>query len=281
MTRLTYAESILTAEDYQYLPPSVLPLLEYEEEIAADANYLTYDWAHNEIVQHSLNWVRVGLVAHRMQYLKLWKGKFKNFREYCENALGKKCFQIKNLIRASEVMLTLAREGFKTLPSCQSQVESLIRCCKKLDEDFSTGWLDAWSKVTEALEPKMITSKSISAALVFPPENSNVVIPHDLHDRIAQTAREEGIGFLEALEKAFPKTESSEEINQEAGELAEDETEAVKPQMIELWEIDLPQLIQERDRQSWLNATLIKLAGLAQKVSSQFSFLVDHKLQLA
>lgn len=279
MTRLTYADSILTEEDYQYLPPSVLPILEYEQELAEEGKYLTYEWANLEIKEHLMNWVRVGLVAHRMQYLKLWKGKFSSFRDYCENALGKKCFQIKNLIRSAELVLVLAREGYETLPSSVAQAMELINCCKKLEQDNHQGWLDAWEKITDELPPKLITAKSIKVTLGFASEYTPRNIRNDVYDKLSELARDEGLSFTDYLEKIIHDREM--EQLEEVPELADDETGPVSPEAIELWETDLEQLVKEHDRQTWVQATLIKLAGLAKKVKSQFSFLVDHKLQLA
>ena len=262
MTRRTYADTILP-EDYQeYIAPSVLPLLEYEQELAEEGKHIDFDWAHNEIVEHSLNWVRVGLVAHRIQFYKLWQGRFKNFRDYCKTALCKKYWQIKNLIKAAEVTITLAREGFLTLPSCESQATTLVKCCQKLEQDFATGWVDAWDTVTTELSPENITSKSIKAALGFPPEHSNILVDHELLERLKGEARDRGLSLTEMLNEDYPKEEESSEQ-----EPSDEETEGAEPhghltflslaqkpcpQKIERWSADLEELVKEHDAQSWL-----------------------------
>lgn len=272
MFRLTYQDSIISQEDYQELPPSVLPLLEYESEIAAEEKYLDYDWAHNEIVQHSMNWVRVGLVAHRMQYLKLWKGKFQSFADYCDRALGKDVWKIKDLIKAAEIVITLARAGFKILPSCQSQAMKLHQCCKKLEEDFAQGWIDAWLKVTETLAPKFITANSICEILGFAMTKTRITLPNDLRNRLAEEATERGLSIGDMLAQDYGIEEKTEEDN------IESESESVPPEAIEAWSRDLEELVKEHDRQSWLTTVLIKLANLVPKRKSDFSFLLEHKL---
>lgn len=279
MTRLTYTDSILTEEDYGFIAPSVMPILEYEQELAEQAPYIDFEWATSEIKEHLLNWVRVGLVAHRVQFFRLWKGKFKDFRDYCETELNKKVFQIKNLIRAAEVFLVLAREGYDPLPSSCSQAMELMNCCKKLKQNNSQGWIEAWEKVIEELPAKLITAKSIKGIFGFESEFTPKNIPNQTYDGLAELARDQGLSFNDYLEKIVHE-KKLEQLG-EVPELPDEETEAVEPEAIEVWEADMEQLVKEHDAQTWVQATLIKLAGLVTKVRSQFSFLVDHKLQLA
>ena len=197
--------------------------------------------------------------------------------------MTKDFWKIRDLIEAAEVVLALAREGFTTLPSCQSQAVKLKDCCKKLGEDFASGWVAAWDKVTNTLAPKFITANSISETLGFTMTKSRITLPNYLRERLRESASDRGLSIKEMLEEDYGITEPIEGEDTEAGavENPDDRVEEVSAEAMAIWEADLEELVKEHDATNWLMATLFKLANLVPKPKSSFNFLLEHKRSLS
>ncbi len=95
---------------------------------------INLDWATKRIKQGLLDWVSSAIVIKKVFRFRLYKDQFSDCKDYCIRALGKKAEWIKMLIDRAEVVIELAKAGFTILPTNQSQVSQLIRCCKRVSE---------------------------------------------------------------------------------------------------------------------------------------------------
>ena len=79
-------DSILNEYNNPYadpLPRSTQEVLAYADTLIYEGNQLDFDWAHSEIKAHTLNWVRVGLVAYRVRLYRLYQKQYRRFQDYC------------------------------------------------------------------------------------------------------------------------------------------------------------------------------------------------------
>ncbi len=256
------------------LHPSADVFLSLEDELTdLHSTEIDLDWATKRIKQGLLDWVSSAIVIKKVFRFRLWKDKFTDWKDYSTRGLGKKPEWIKMLIDRADVIIELAKAGFTILPTNQSQVGELIRCCKKLNCLI----YDAWDKVINAVPESLITAKTIAEVLGFPPLNVNYRVPHQLDDRLSRRAIdldmstselhisivEDWLSYQDELESP---TDNEEESTQ---------SEEIEPDEIEAWERDVKKLVAEHDHQNWLMVSVIKLISLIKPRSSQFSYLND------
>jgi len=242
---------------YDYCPTWVQGILEYDVELLYEDQYITYEWATNEIKQNLLNWVRVGLVAAKVRYYKLWKDKFSSWQEYCEKELGKAKWQISKTIKAARAMIYLAEAGFETLPTCEAQMSKLLKAAPK-----ETDMIESWRKVLEEVPKHLISANAIGRVFGEEPQKKRISVKSDLHERLERKARDLGIsveqlleGWLEEDEVVEPNShhESSTEEPSEDGEIM-----AVQEKMMTRWQADLEAIVKEHDFQNWLTLVWFK-----------------------
>ncbi len=233
---------------------------------------VTYEWATNEILGHQMNWVRVGLVADRVRRYRIYKHKFPDWKTYCEKVLGKNNWQIKKIIKAALAVMELIRHGFTILPTCISQAQKLLDCCKK------SGMLlvNAWESVLEQITlPHLITANGIAEALGFPVDYSDKIMKHH-RQKIKELAARDGMTIDEKLEQWIqedtePELETEPETEPEATEDQEiDETD-------QLWHREMVELVQEHDHQLWFLSAIARL--LKPIRNSQYSWLRNLRYQ--
>ncbi len=243
---------------YDPLLPSVEDILIYEEELNEESPYISYVWATREIKEHLLNWVRVGLVADKVRYLKLWKGKFSSFADYCQKAIGKSSWQISRIIKAARVTITLARAGFDILPNCEAQASKLV---KFLSEPLLL--LEKWSEVLRSVPKHLITANAIGEVLGEEPKKPKLSVSHQLKEKLQTRADELGISVEQLLEDLLDEDSSSlEEENQQCSTTEESESDQSVPSnqnKTERWQADLDQICREYDLKNWLSLTWLKL----------------------
>ena len=226
------------------------------------------DWATTNIRQSLLDWVSAGLIAQWVTRYKIWKDKFKDWKDFCRSGLGKDPWKVKKLIEHSQVMVELAEDGFDVLPTNQSQVDKLLVCANKLGCLIS----EAWEKVIDTLPEHSITANSIGEILGFPAENVNHRLPLNLAGILAREANERSLSINEMLEEDY-------------GTATEPEPEPESPseEKIEAWEEDLQKLIEEqdeRDNQNWFLCVLLKTNSWVSQKKSQFNFLRKYRNDL-
>ena len=250
--------TISTNPFFDPLPPSVQDILVYEQELADECPYITFEWATREIKNHLLNWVRVGLVAEKVRYYKLWQGKFSSWQEYCKQALGKAAWQINNTIKAAQATMYLARAGFEILPTCEAQATKLLKLVP-LGDDLIT----AWHKVIDSVPKHLISANAIGKAFGEEPKKQRLNISSKLYKRLQRKAKRLGISVEELLKDFLDEddqAESEDEDKSSTEEQSEDEpTKAVTKEKLECWQADLEQMCREYDLKNWLSLTWLKL----------------------
>lgn len=247
-----------------HLPVPTRDILYFNYAIQEESPHIDYEYAHHEIKEHMLNFVRVGIMAHKMQYLKLWRNKFANFREYCEKGLGKKYFQIRDYIRAAKVVLLLASHGFEIVPNCPAQAIELFPYYQKSESEL----IEAWSKVIYEIPAPLITQMAIKKVLGHKLPKPKITVTPELQDRLYQTALERGQTVEEMLLEDYGLVDP-EEIEPEP------EVKEVSEEKMAIWQDDLKALIEEYDTGNWLLCNLAKLIRPIKK--SNFSWLPDFK----
>ena len=253
--------------DSEYFPE--WELVEYDKNLDYEGNHITYEWATNEILGHQMNWVRVGLVAERMRRYRIYKHKFPDWKTYCEKVLGKQAWQMKKIIKAALAVMELIRHGFPILPTCISQAQKLLDCCKK------SGMLlvDAWESVLEQLPvAHLLTSNNIAEALGFPVDYSDKISKHQ-RKKIKELADRDGMTIDEKLEQ-WIEEDSEPEPEPEPEATESEELEDVEQQ---LWYQEMMELVQEHDHQIWFLSAIARLLKPIRK--SQYSWLRNLRYQ--
>lgn len=242
---------------YEELPPSVSRIIEYDSLLLYEDQYLTYEWATYEIKQHLLNWVRVGLVAEKVRYYKLWKGRFSSWQEYCEKAIGKAKWQISKTIKAARAMLYLAHAGFETLPTCEAQISKFLKTAPQ-----ETDLIESWRKVLEEVPKHLISADAIGRVFGEEPKKKRISVKSDLHERLERKARDLGISVEQLLEGWLEEDDIVEpESHHESstGELSEDDGAIdIDRDKMARWQTDLEAIVKEHDFQNWLTLVWFK-----------------------
>lgn len=247
-----------------------MEISEYDHNLEYQGNQITLEWATNELKGYQTSWVCLGLVADRVRRYRLYQGKYADWNTYCKEILGKQNWQINKIIKAAKAFITLLQEGFAILPTCVSQAEKLLDCCKKSGNLLSK----SWEIVVERLhEPQLITAKSICEVLGFPMEHKNK-ISRNQRERIRELADRDGMTFDEKLDELLKLDENPQEQEEEL----EDDPKLMELKE-QLWHRDLNQLIEEHDRQLWFLGTIMKLFDWQPKVS-QFHWLRQARCQV-
>ena len=170
------------------------------------------------------------------------------------------------IINAALAVMELIRHGSPILPTCISQAQKLIDCCKKSGALL----VDAWESVLEQLPAAhLLTSNSIAEALGFPVDYSDK-IPKRYRQKIRELADRDGMTIDEKLEQWI---EEDSEIEPEP-ESTEDQELNVTDQ---LWHREMMELVQKHDHQIWF---LSAIARLFKPISSsQYSWLRNLRYQ--
>ena len=231
---------------------------------------VTYEWATNEILGHQMNWVRVGLVAERMRRYRIYKHKFPDWNTYCKEVLGKQAWQMKKIINAALAVMELIRHGFPILPTCISQAQKLLDCCKKSGALL----VDAWESVLEQLPAAyLLTSNNIAEALGFPVDYSDK-IPKKYRQKIRELADRDGMSIYEKLDQWIEEDSEPESEPEPEPEATEDQELNETDQ---LWHREMKELVQEHDHQIWFLGAIARLLQPIRK--SQYSWLRNLRYQ--
>ena len=172
-------------------------LLSYHDDLDDHGNQITIQWATREMQDGQMGWVRMGLVADRVRRYRLYRPHYPNWQTYCQEVLGKWNWQVNKIIKCALAVMELIDEGYDLIPTCISQADRLIACCKKSGQLL----IDAWETVTQEV-PKayLLTANRISEALGFPVDHGNQ-IPKRLRDRLRAVADRDGMTLEEKMEE--------------------------------------------------------------------------------
>jgi hypothetical protein len=229
---------------YYPLPPSVDDLLTFAEELDYEGNNITFEWADNEIKNHLLSYVRVGLIAAKVKLYRTWRHasqKFKDFKDYCEKGLGKSRWYVNRMIEAARVTLELMKAGFTQLPQHESQARPLV---KFQGEDL----IQKWEEVITSLPAHRITAAAISKICGEPePEKKRVLVSSKLWEKLRLKALELNLSPEQLLEQLLDGTpdDAPQEPEEEPLEPLPDAAPITLEQMTR-WVEDMQQLLIEQ-----------------------------------
>ena len=212
-----------------------------DKEIAQDEsveNLINYAWSLEECISGDLDlqtvvteikdqilsFVYTGLLAYKVKIFKLYRRVHKNFKTFCEKALGTSHWQVNRKIEAARVVIELAQAGFSILPTCEAQARPLTKL-------HGAELCNKWRIVVNSLEPHMITSKQINEVLGVETKTASLRLPKKLYEQIKRKALEMGLSIEQLLNM-----------------LVEDDykTDTVKEEALIRWEEDLKTFTNEK-----------------------------------
>lgn len=220
---------------YHPLPPSVDDLLTFADELDYEGRSITFEWAHNEIKNHLLSYVRVGLIAAKVKLYRVWEHsqqKFKDFKDYCEKGLGKSRWYVNRMIEAARVTLELMKAGFTELPQHESQARHLV---KFQGEEL----YEKWKEILNSVPAHRITAAKIAEIVddnPQPPVKQRVNVRTITWEKVKQAAQEAGMTPDDYLESLLDRT-------------LDNKVDEVTEEQLKTWEADTNQLIEEYDTQ--------------------------------
>ena len=206
---------------------SVQEILDYaltlEDQIPGD---FSLSQVVNEIKSNCLSFVRTGLLAYKVKVYKIYRNVHRNFKEFCEKALGVSHWQINRNIEAARVVVELAQNGFDILPKCEAQ-------CRPLSK-FSGAELCAnWQSVLDTTPPHRITGKAINQALGIETKSECMRISPEAYYIVKKKALEIGISVDKLLIETFGDDTPTQFVDQ---------------RNLDEWEEDLQALVDEQEK---------------------------------
>jgi len=222
-----------------------------------------------------MGWVRMGLVADRVRRYRLYRPHFPNWQTYCQEVLGKNNWQVNKIINCALAVMAIIDEGYDLIPTCISQAERLIACCKKSGQLLVEAWETVAQEVPKAY---LLTANRISEALGFRVDHGNQ-IPKRLRDRLRAVADRDGMTIEEKMEEFLHLDGEESTTNENEEELYETDEELEELKAKErAWREDMNQLVQEHDHQVWFLGAVTRLLRPVNK-PSQFSWLRQLRYQ--
>ena len=185
----------LGAEEYQ-------PLLDFESEIQDEGKFADVDFLTTEIKRGFLDYVRQGIMLHTIRRFRLYKDKFKDFKTYCEQGLGRQHFYCKQIIKAADICLRLIKAGFKILPNCVAQATTLKKYAA-VDKYGDSPLESKWQEVVDTVPKERISAVTIAETIDENPEPrlQQVRIKKDTYALLAKKAAAAGLSFSEFLDR--------------------------------------------------------------------------------
>ena len=112
-----------------------------------------------EFQQSSHGYIKAGVLAQHIKYLKMYRDVSSCFSEFCKKFLGKTVWMVNRTIAASELAIKLMQYGFTEIPANESQCRPLL----KLDPD---DLIETWRIVCESIPQPDRTAKAINAVVI-------------------------------------------------------------------------------------------------------------------
>ncbi|MDJ0571805.1 MAG: hypothetical protein QNJ53_22560 [Pleurocapsa sp. MO_192.B19] len=163
-----------------------------------DLKYVAFEFRNN-----MMSFVRNGLLAFKIQSLRLYKKHYTNFKVYCKEVLKLSYWQVKRIIEAARVVMELIHAGFTVLPHNISQ-------CEPLAEYIGTeALIENWADITSNIPEHLLTAKSIDRFL-HPSETEEKVetvikVPPKLYLQILKVAIKLDLSVVALLEFMLEK----------------------------------------------------------------------------
>ncbi|WP_293352596.1 MULTISPECIES: hypothetical protein [unclassified Microcoleus] len=203
-------ETTADFNDIYWEPPEseFQPLLDFESEISREVPHNDIALLTQRIKRSFLDYVRQGVMLDAVCRYRLYKRQYKDFAEYCKNALGRSHFYCKKIIQAAKICIELIKSKFKILPTSVAQALSLLKFAK-VDAGGNRQLEDKWQTVLDGFPPEAITAVKISETLDENPEDraKQVRIGGKAYQLLQQKAAAAGMTVSKYLEKLIGGTE--------------------------------------------------------------------------
>ena len=178
------------------------PLLDFENEVLQEAPHNDVALLTQRIKRSFLDYVRQGIMLDAVRRYRLYKRSYRDFADYCKNALGRSPFYCKRIIQAAQICLQLIKSKFKILPTSVAQALPLLKFAK-VDEYGESQLEDKWQTVIDKHRPEAITAIKIQETLDENPEGRlhQVRIKKDTYALLVKKAAAAGLSFSELLDR--------------------------------------------------------------------------------
>jgi hypothetical protein len=177
------------------------PLLDFENEVLSEVPHNDISLLTQRIKRSFLDYVRQGIMLEAVCRYRLYKRQYRDFAEYCKQALGRSPFYCKRIIQAAQICLELIKAKFRILPTSVSQAVPLLKFAK-IDEYGESQLQDKWQTVIDEHRPESITAIKIAETLDENPEGraKQVRIGGKAYQLLQKKAAEAGIAISKYLE---------------------------------------------------------------------------------
>jgi predicted DNA binding CopG/RHH family protein len=177
------------------------PLLDFENEVLQEAPHNDVALLTQRIKRSFLDYVRQGIMLDAVRRYRLYKRQYRNFAEYCKNALGRSPYYCRRIIDAAQICLRLIKSEFKILPTSVAQALPLLKFAT-VDEYGDSQLQDKWQTVLENFPPQNITAAKIAEALDENPEDraKQIRIGGKAYQLLKKKAAEAGMAISKYLE---------------------------------------------------------------------------------
>jgi len=178
------------------------PILDFQNQILDDIPHNDIALLTQRIKRSFLDYVRQGIMLDAVRRYRLYKRQYRNFAEYCKNALGRSPYYCRRIIDAAQICLQLIESKFKVLPTSVSQALPLLKFAK-VDEYGDSQLQDKWQTVLENFPPENITAAKIAEALDENPEDraKQIRIGGKAYQLLQKKAAEAGMAISKYLER--------------------------------------------------------------------------------
>ena len=192
------------------------PLLDFAEETLAAVPYNDLADLTRDIKLSFLDYVRQGVMLAAIRRYRLYKDKFKDFKTYCEQGLGRQHFYCKQIIKAADICLRLIKAGFKILPNCVAQATTLGKYAA-VDKYGDSPLENKWQEVVDTVPKERISAVTISEAIDENPEPrlQQVRIKKDTYAILAKKAAAAGLSFADFLDRIADEYKPHEDAEEE------------------------------------------------------------------
>ncbi|MEG4851743.1 hypothetical protein QUB10_12605 [Microcoleus sp. B5-D4] len=201
------------------------PLLEFENEILDQAPHNDILILTQRIKRSFLDYVRQGIMLDAVRRYRLYKHTYKDFADYCKNALGRSPFYCQTIIKAAKVCMHLIKSNFQTLPTSVAQAMPLWKFAK-VDSYGNCQLTEKWSEVVESIPVHQITAAKIQETLDENPEDraKQVRIKGKAYKLLQEKALAAGMSVSEYLEHLIGESDDlSNDQEPECSDVRSDE----------------------------------------------------------
>jgi len=141
-------------------------------------------------------------MLHTIRRFRLYKDKFKDFKTYCEQGLGRQHFYCKQIIKAAAICLRLIKSGFEILPNCVAQAIPLLKYAA-VDQYGDSPLESKWHEVVATVPKERISAVTIAETIDENPEPrlQQVRIKKDTYGILIKKAAAAGLSFSELLDR--------------------------------------------------------------------------------